>query len=155
MKTWYRFWSLTVFERIALLEAAGALIATYAGLRVTGFRRWRAAVERFTRGPSVESSFDASAKAKIGEDLARMESAAARYLPFRTNCLEQSLVLWWLLRRHGLAAGLKIGARKEAGRFEAHAWVEFEGGMISDMSEEHLHFVPFEGSATAMETQAQ
>jgi hypothetical protein len=87
----------------------------------------------------------------VGLDIARMAAAAARYLPFRTNCLEQSLVLWWLLRRRRIAADLKIGARKEANRFQAHAWVDFQGG--GSASEEHLHFVPFEGSVTSMETQ--
>lgn len=82
-----------------------------------------------------------------------MAAAAAHYLPFRTNCLEQSLVLWWLLRRRGIAADLKIGARKAANRFEAHAWVEFEGSVIGGAGEEHLHFVPFEGSVASMETQ--
>ena len=55
-----------------------------------------------------------------------MEDAAARNLFFHTNCLEQSLVLWWLLRRRGIAADLRIGARKDSDRFEAHAWVEFD-----------------------------
>lgn len=155
MKTWFRFWSLSAFERIAVLEAAGGLVATYAGLRFTGFRRWRAALDRFARVTAPDQSLNASAKARIGADLARMETAAARYLPFRTNCLEQSLVLWWLLRRHGLMADLKIGARREADRFEAHAWVECEGGVIGDTSEEHHHFAPFEGLVKPMETQAQ
>lgn len=155
METWHRFWRLSAFERTALLKAAAGLTATYAGLRFAGFRRWKFAVERFTRASALNPALVGDAKARMGADLARMEAAAARYLPFRTNCLERSLVLWWLLRRNGLMADLKIGARKEADRFEAHAWVIFDGGVIGDTSDEHLHFAPFEGSVTSMETQAQ
>jgi hypothetical protein len=82
-----------------------------------------------------------------------MSAAAARNLFFSTNCLEKSLVLWWLLRRRGIAAELRIGARKELGRFEAHAWVEMDSQVMNDAGEEHRHFVPFEGPITVLETQ--
>ena len=62
--------------------------------------------------------------------IARMEAAAARHLPFQPNCLEQSLALWWLLRRRGIPADLRIGVRKDAANFEAHAWVEAGGSGI-------------------------
>ena len=155
MEIWRRFWGLSGFERVAVLEAAAGLATTWLGLQLAGFRRWKAMVELFSRASVTNSGVDGDAKAGAGQDIARMAAAAARYLPFRTNCLEQSLVLWWLLRRHGIAADLRIGARKEADRFEAHAWVEFEGGVAGGASEEHLHFVPFEGSVTSMETQTQ
>lgn len=151
MEIWRRFWRLSGFERIAVLEAAAALCLTWLGLRLAGFRRWKAIAEWFSRTPAPTSAVNGEAKAGVGRGIARMAAAAARYLPFRTNCLEQSLVLWWLLRRRRIAADLKIGARKEANRFQAHAWVDFEG--VGGASEEHLHFVPFEGSVTSMETQ--
>jgi hypothetical protein len=44
--------------------------------------------------------------------------------PYRGNCLSQSLTLLWLLRRQGLQGDLRIGVRREAGQFLAHAWVE-------------------------------
>ncbi|HYL69091.1 MAG TPA: lasso peptide biosynthesis B2 protein [Candidatus Limnocylindria bacterium] len=153
METWRRFWRLTGFERVAVFEAAAGLGITWLGLRITGFRRWKTIAELFTRATTPNSDAVGDAKAGVERDIARMAAAAAHYLPFRTNCLEQSLVLWWLLQRHGIAADLKIGARKEANRFEAHAWVEFEGGVIGGADEEHRHFVPFEGSVASMETQ--
>jgi Transglutaminase-like superfamily len=80
-----------------------------------------------------------------------MAAAAARNFLFDTNCLEQSLMLWWLLRRRGIAAELRIGARKEFERFEAHAWVEVNSAVLNDASAEHQHFVPFDGSITPLE----
>jgi hypothetical protein len=153
MEIWRKFWSLSGFERGAVLEAAAGLTTTWLGLRLAGFRRWKAIAERVARAAAPKSGADGDAKAGAGRDIARMAAAAAHYLPFRTNCLEQSLVLWWLLQRRGIAADLRIGARKEADRFEAHAWVEFEGGVVGGASEEHLHFVPFEGSVASMEAQ--
>jgi hypothetical protein len=153
MEIWRRFWRLSGSERVAALETAAGLIVTWLGLRLAGFRRWKAILEILARTKSApNSAAEGEARIATGREASRMAAAAARYLPFRTNCLEQSLVLWWLLRRRGITAELKIGARKEASRFEAHAWVEFEGGVPGGASEEHLHFVPFEGSVTSMET---
>jgi hypothetical protein len=85
------------------------------------------------------------------ELIARMAAAAARNFFFDTNCLEQSLMLWWLLRRRGIAAELRIGARKEFERFEAHAWVEVDSAVLNDSSAEHQDFVPFDGPITPLE----
>jgi hypothetical protein len=58
-----------------------------------------------------------------------------------------------MLRHRGMNADLRIGARKEANRFEAHAWVELGGTVLDGGETEHLHFVPFEQSESSMETQ--
>jgi hypothetical protein len=155
METWRRFWCLRGSERAVVLEAAAALGITWIGLRLAGFRCWKKIAERFARMVAPKPPWSGDAKDTAEREIARMASAAAHYLPFRTNCLEQSLVLWWLLRRRGIPADLKIGAKKEANRFEAHAWVEFDGGVIGSPGEEHIHFVPFSGSVNSMETQSR
>jgi hypothetical protein len=147
MAAWRSFWRLTGFERRIALEAAAGLTATWVGLRLAGFRRWKRTLERLlpTKGSAATAN---SSLEEITSITVRMEEAAARNLFFGTNCLEQSLVLWWLLRRRGVAADLLIGARKDANRFEAHAWVEFRGAVLNSNGEEHLHFVPFAEQAT-------
>jgi hypothetical protein len=75
--------------------------------------------------------------------IARIEQSVARHLPFQSNCLDQSLVLWWLLRRRGVSAEVRIGGRKEAAHFKAHAWVEAGGIALEDSGKGHLHFAPF------------
>lgn len=135
------------------LEAAAGLAATWVGLRVAGFRRWKELLGRLAPRLVLDAGvFDVSLD-ETARQIVRMEQAAARHLFFGTNCLEQSLVLWWLLRIRGIAAELRIGARKEENCFEAHAWVEFHGAILNGSGEEHLHFVPFEGQAITMETQ--
>lgn len=151
-ETWHRFWRLSSFERRVVLEAAAALVATWFGLRLAGFRRWQAALAWLA--PSLAACNTEQSLADSARMITRMEQSAANHLFFRANCLEQSLTLCWLLHRRGIAAELRIGARKDAGRFEAHAWVESSGVVLNDTSTSHLHFVPFDGPVGAMETQA-
>jgi hypothetical protein len=153
METWRGFWRLSGYARGIVLEAAAALAATWVGLRLAGFRRWKASLAWLAPGATAPAGAMEPALVDSAREIARLEQAAARHLFFRANCLEQSLTLWWLLQRRGIAAELRIGARKEDGRFEAHAWVEFDGAALNDAGEEHLHFVPFDGDVTSMETQ--
>lgn len=146
-----RFHRLSAFERGVALEAAGGLLATWLGLRLIGFRRWERVLAVFA--PPANATALAPTASEKGSALliARMEAAAARNVVFQTNCLEQSLVLWWLLRRRGIASELRIGARKDSDRFEAHAWVEYGSQVLNDASAEHRHFVPFEKPILSME----
>lgn len=153
METWRSFWRLSGFERGIALEAAACLPATWVGLRVAGFRRWKGLLGWLAPRVVRDAATSSASLEETARQIARMEEAAARNLFFGTNCLEQSLVLWWLLRIRGIAAELKIGARKDLNRFEAHAWVEFHGAILNGLGEEHLHFSPFEGQTTSMGTE--
>ena len=160
MERWRGFWRLKPAERRIVLEAAAALGATWAGLRVLGFRRWNATIERFTLEKSAEAGRRNASR--VNHSIVEMASAIAlrldlvtRNVFFRTNCLERSLALRWLLRRRGIATNLRIGARKESELFEAHAWIELDGVVLNDPDEAHLHFAPFKGEITALETQTR
>lgn len=153
MKTWRGFRRLSGFERGIALEAAAALAVTWAGLRLAGFRRWKSILARLAPGPGPISPACDTGLLVPARLISILEESVARHLFFRSNCLERSLVLWWLLRMRGISADLRIGARKEADRFEAHAWVEFGGEVLSSGNDAHLHFVPFEGPLISMETQ--
>jgi hypothetical protein len=74
-----------------------------------------------------------------------MIRAASVYGVCQATCLPQSLVAWALLRRQGLDPTLRLGARKNAGVLEAHAWIEV-GSMSLDAGarEGDDPFVPFE-----------
>lgn len=151
MNTWNRFRELSRFERGVALEAAVVMSANWVGLRLAGFRRWKAVLEML--GHPAASSGGGQDPLEAAQEIARMQRAAARHLFFRANCLEQSLALLWLLRTRGIEGKLRIGARKEAGRFEAHAWVEQNGIVLNDAGESHRHFVPFDGPLGSMEAQ--
>ena len=151
MERWHRFWRLSGFERGVVIEATGGLLATWLGLRLAGFRRWKSALGCPSPAANALGALQGASHKESAQVIARMEAAAARNLFFSTNCLEQSLVLWWLLRRLGIAAELRIGARKEVGRFEAHAWVEVDSVVLNDADAEHRHFVPFDGPISPLE----
>lgn len=74
----------------------------------------------------------------------RMVRAALRYSFARFTCLEESLTLWYLLRKQGIPACLRIGVRNESGKFEAHAWVEHGGEALNQDEAMHQHYAAFE-----------
>jgi hypothetical protein len=75
----------------------------------------------------------------------RMVNAAAHYgIVRRPTCLEESLALWYFLRRQGIPSKLRIGVRKIADKFEAHAWVEYQGQALNQSDEPHKHYAAFD-----------
>ena len=74
----------------------------------------------------------------------RMVGAAQRWLPLKFTCLEESLVIWYLLRRQEIPSRLRIGVRKTNGKLEAHAWVEREGEALNQPGQLHRHYAAFE-----------
>jgi Transglutaminase-like superfamily len=149
IQSWRTYWALNHVERAIARSAALALTATWIGLRLFGFKRWKQIVTR-----RIETS-EPRCLALSANRILQLQTAAARHLFFHANCLEQSLVLWMLLRRHGFAADLKIGARKEAGRFEAHAWVELNRVPLNDQTDSNRQFVPFDRAISSLETQPE
>jgi hypothetical protein len=68
--------------------------------------------------------------------LARTVALAARHGVATGECLPRALATWWLLRQHGVASDIKFGARKDADRFFAHAWVEVQGRPLDESDED-------------------
>ena len=62
--------------------------------------------------------------------IARRVAVAGVWYPGRAMCLEQSLVLYYLLRRAGAAPQLRFGFHLYP--FAAHAWVEHGGAPINE-----------------------
>jgi hypothetical protein len=54
---------------------------------------------------------------------------ASRFVP-RATCLTQSLAAQILLARRGYPAALRLGVAREAGQFDAHAWLESNGRVV-------------------------
>jgi hypothetical protein len=122
--------------RAILLLPAVAL-----SVRVLGFRRTHAALER--RAPPLE---DGLPEPEVSERVwwaRRLLQLALRWGPYRPNCLQRSLVLWWLLRQQGLGSEFRIGARLRGGVFEAHAWVERAGRVLNDRQDVGEAYAPF------------
>lgn len=158
LKTWHGFRRRKTSEKKIVAEAAVLLAVTWVGLRLAGFRRWKNWSEHLhptAVAPAVDIFRGSSPKCllDVAASFARLVGATARHFPVRTNCLENSFALYWLLRRHQIPATLRMGARKTNDRFEAHAWVETGGVILGDASGDQLPFVPFHGRDPSMESQ--
>jgi len=109
------------------------LIAVRLSLRCFGFgRTWRA-LQRSARVASRARPISLDATAS-------QVAVAAACLPGRLRCLEQSLTLWLMLRRYGVAVSLRLGIKPYAPL--AHAWVEYDGAPLNEKLELIRKLVP-------------
>lgn len=114
----------------ALLPAIDLALRTI-GLRGTqrllglGTRLQTAATKRPTTDPVVEDA----------QQLAQLASIAGRHGLYANTCLRQALAVQWWLRRRGLPARLRIGARRTGDGLDAHAWVELAGVPLAQGNE--------------------
>lgn len=97
------------------------LLVVIGALRACGLVRTHRLLTWLTRGrrPSGVSSLAEA------ESVARRVALAAALYPGRARCLEQSLTLYWLLRRMNMDAVLRLGVQPLG--FTAHAWIEYGG----------------------------
>lgn len=121
--------------------------------RHTPFKKTSNSDLRFATAKSTGISDDAgegSSAIQKARVIAKTVRGSARHGIYHANCLEQSLVLWWLLARNGIESELRFGARKEEFRLEAHAWVEYCGVPLNEAADVHEQFRPFEAVAAAV-----
>jgi hypothetical protein len=98
-------------------------------LKIRGFGRTIQWIRQRVKGVAAASSVDV-------ETVKRAEFAVAMtgaFYPGRALCLEQSLTLYYLLRRQGI--GVKYCQGVQPYPFEAHAWIEYRGEVINDVAE--------------------
>jgi hypothetical protein len=119
------------------LWLCGLLIGvTKLGLKTVGFRRIIGWIDsRTAPSPIVDLPADAAVH------IERAVAMAAAFYPGRAMCLEQSIVLYYCLRRRGVAAAFRIGIQSYP--FAAHAWVEYRDRPLNDVEEHVKWFAPF------------
>lgn len=140
---WSRFWSLTRSERYQFLLALVLLPLSNLAVRPLGFSRWRFAMEPGRPAADDDADLGDSALTRA-RTAARMVASAARNGPCTGTCLQQSIVLCWLLRLQGLKGDLRVGVRRQEHRLEAHAWVEYLGVVLNDEADIRQRFAPFD-----------
>jgi hypothetical protein len=144
---WERFRRFSALERPAqslFLRAMVLLPVVAVSLRWRGFRATQAALQRFVSNSNTKNkSSNADERARL---TAHMVYAAERHGLFRPTCLALSMTLWWLLERQGIESHLRVGIRKEDGKFEAHAWVERDGAALNEPEQQHHHYAAFDGA---------
>jgi len=113
----------------SLLWCEVILAGVKLGLKTVGFTRTMQWIRRRTEGVPAREGVEPGAIAVVEY---RLATAAALY-PGRALCLEQSLALYYLLRRAGVRADLRLGIQPHP--FMAHAWVEYRGEIVNDWPE--------------------
>lgn len=139
--------ALKPWERRLLVRLFFLLPAVWIRLRVSGFGRSGELAE--PKLPSRRMQPGQSAM-DFAQRCAELTAIAARHGLYRANCLHQSLALCRILREKGLPARLRIGVRRNAQAFQAHAWVELEGTPLGQQS--IAEFEVFERLTAELET---
>jgi hypothetical protein len=117
-------------------------------LRRYGLRRVQDRLARWAPAPS--SGLRTHVATDEARRLAWIVQVTARRGPLRPNCLQRSVVLWWLLARRGLHGDLRIGVRRKPGspsgsrQLDFHAWVERDGTVLNDTPLVREQFATFE-----------
>jgi hypothetical protein len=110
-----------------LLNCTLLLLIVDVALRAFGYARVVRVAERLAK--TNVASADA---AMVGDVITQVIRATALY-PFRSECLEQSVCAFFLLRRRGLPVQLRLGVQPYP--FAAHAWVELNGVPVTESVE--------------------
>ena len=136
-----RFLALHPADRRLFMQAELLFILVGPGLKIIGLRRCQRLLQRLvTRQRPMPAPADAPTSARRTVTMMRM---AARHTLGQPTCLPQSLVCLALLRRQGIEGDLRIGTRRDGGKFEAHAWVEYQGQVLNDRPDVRQRFAPF------------
>ena len=139
-----KFLALSPEDRVLFLKLWSLLPLVAVSLRLLGYPRTLRLLSRWSLAapPQVDLPTDAMSYALR---LGRLARIAGRYVPTNGSCLRQSLIVWWLLRRKGVPAELRIGVRTQEG-FAAHAWVEVDGQPVNDATDVAKRYAPFADS---------
>lgn len=125
-----------------LVQAILLLPGLAVAVRLVGFGRTHAALER--RAPPFQTGLPEEDITQRVWWARRLLQLALRWGPYRPNCLQRSLALWWLLRQQGLGSEFRIGVRFREGAFEAHAWIERAGRVLNDQQDIGEQYTPFD-----------
>lgn len=127
-------------DAIPIPSIAGCLLAmskVKAALTCVGFGRtlrWiNRSVSHRSMLPSIETEYVVACEYAV--------AMAAAFFPFRALCLERSLTLLYVARGIGIPVTYHHGVRPLP--LEAHAWVQYGGKVINDVSEKIDGFAPF------------
>lgn len=138
-----RYRALDRASRRMFWRAAILLPMVRWSLRLRGYGKTFDSLQKRAQFPAKVTEISLESRQEV-QSTCRMVRAALRYSLAQYTCLEESLTLWYLLRRQGTSACLRIGVRKENEKFEAHAWVEYGGEALNQDEALHRHYAAFE-----------
>jgi hypothetical protein len=121
----------------SVLQCGTMILIAKVALSTWGFAR----VVRWIRKQvgSIPPNYRATCSSLAATE--RKVAMAGALFPGRALCLEQSLVLYFLLRREGIPVTYCQGVQPHP--FQGHAWVEYGGLPLNDVEEHARRFARF------------
>jgi hypothetical protein len=124
--------------RVPTILGCGLMIcAARIALKAYGFPATVAWIRKRVERVTVTATPDIATVRQVEHSVA----LAGGFYPGRAKCLEQSLVLYYVLKRQGVNVRYCQGVL--AYPFSAHAWVEYRNEVINDVEEHVKHFARF------------
>lgn len=120
-----KFLQLPLVEQRLWVKAYLLLIFVRIGLWLLPFQRLQTWLAHFSATPAHHKPAP-----HLGNRMLRALKVLSAYVP-RATCLTQALAAQVWLERHGYSTRMQIGVVKdEAGRLQAHAWLECGGNIV-------------------------
>ncbi len=136
----YKFFLLARDERRLFFQAIFALPLIHFGLKMLGYSALCALLDKLF---PINAGYRLISRDEIihrGQEMSRIVFIAGKYGFIKENCLRKSLLLWCLLRREGIGGEIHFGVQLKEQALEAHAWVEYQGIVLSDEAGEYEQF---------------
>lgn len=131
-------------ERWFALKCIFLLQAVSISIRWFGFNPVYSWLKRRGQGFSLQTENKpefADQAAYVGA----LVGVANRRIPsLAVSCLPESMTVWWLLRRRGIASDLRLGIRRSDDRLDGHAWVEINSRVVSGDPNVAQDFIPLD-----------
>lgn len=144
MSKFQKFWQLSTQEKNLFLQACGLLPLAAIALHWFGLNTVLRGLQKITSAqPSQESQPGSSHTFAQVQSTTYLVEVAAQNGIYRANCLQRSLVLWWLLYQQRINSNLRIGVSKAENTLLAHAWVEYQGNILNDRPDVGQTYKPF------------
>ena len=134
--------SLSWREWLTLMQAFFVLPVVWVGLRLVSLPRL---MQVLSPGGTSDRPGDGPDPFEGARRSARLVQGAAGINPLPSSCLSRSVTLWWLLRRRGVPAEIRLGVQTGEDGLAAHAWVEVDGRPVNDATAPGERFAAFTG----------
>jgi Transglutaminase-like superfamily len=145
---WLRLWRRPRAEKWLAMQSMVLCLLSVIALRLIGFGRWKGILWACSGGGKLAAGSFSRDDIRTAEAAYAVVDMVARNIPWGlVTCLPRSLTLWWILRRRGVKAELRMGVRRDGERIVAHAWVVCHGTAIGEPEREQ--FLSLESAALA------
>jgi hypothetical protein len=135
------FCSMDGYDRGLIVEIVCVTLFTFAGIRLAGAPRTQRWLRKWAERHKGQAATGGAEP--VLTRVARAQRTVRRVSGLDGTCLVRSLSLWALLLKRGLTADIRIGVRKNNGKIEGHAWVEYERIPVNELADVALSYEPY------------